>query len=182
MKAFNRCFTNLEYLVYIKIYYSILRDKHDSLKALAGKHDGIIEVQQPWPWKHNKHLYVTRLIYRETCTQHSSIDWYYSATSVCECIAIALCRLLFSHFNGWIFKACVWAMQTGCKLFGNLWTSAMSRHCNSLGFSMAAFHECLPGCKSPAALRSINEDIPTVIQHLWVSITLSLHQNCCLMK
>ncbi len=105
---------------YIKIYYGILKDRHDSLKALAGKHDGIIEVQQPWPWKHNKHLYVTRLIYRETCTQHSSIDWYYSATSVCECIAIALCRLLFSHFNGWIFKACVWAMQTGRQLLFTL--------------------------------------------------------------
>lgn len=35
---------NLTYLVYINIYYGILRDKHDSLKAIAGKHNDIIEV------------------------------------------------------------------------------------------------------------------------------------------
>lgn len=40
-------FTNLKYLVYIKTYYGILRAKHDSLKALAGKHNCIIEVQEP---------------------------------------------------------------------------------------------------------------------------------------
>lgn len=96
--AFNRCLKNLKHLVYIIIYYGILRDKHDSLKALAGKHDGFIEVQQPWPWKHNKYLYVIRLIYSKTCTRHSSTDWYYTATSVCECIAAALCRLVSGHF------------------------------------------------------------------------------------
>lgn len=35
-------FTYLKYLV-----YGILRAKHDSLKALAGKHNCIIEVQKP---------------------------------------------------------------------------------------------------------------------------------------
>ncbi len=178
MKAFNRCFTNLEYLVYIKIYYSILRGKHDSLKALAGKHDDIIEVQQPWPWKHNKHLYVTRLIYRETCTQHSSIDWYYSATSVCECIALlcADCSSVISMAGSskHVSEPCKQAVNSLVIYGHQLWVDIV--------IHWVFPWQCLPGGKSPAALRSINEDIPTVIQHLWVSITLSLHQNCCLMK
>lgn len=92
-----------------------------------------------------------------------------------KCIATALSTRLFCDFNDCISKP-LFPSQAN-RLLPLCWFIDSSYHYNLLGFSMAILHECLPGCKRTAGLRWIDEESLTVIQHLWVSLTPSLHQK-----